>query len=440
MKPRTKLVLLIVIIHALLVLLLLSTWPENIYLVIAIEIVLLLSLLTFFQLYKRITNPLTIFSSKICHSRHHDFNSRFLKTGQPEMDKLVEACNKMIEEIQKERVHQRQQHLFLDQLIQASPTGIIILDSDQNIVTFNRAALLLFGLNENDITGKKLNTLESKLADELYHLNDGDSKVIQIDSVQYYKCQKSRFFNGGFHHYFIMLQDFTTEMLKTEKVAYEKVIRLMSHEINNSIGAINSILNSALNYKNQISKIDRVDYENALVVAIQRNESLISLMKNFADVVRISEPQKEPYDLNNLLKSTFTLMHPECQKRSIDLNVALSDTPLYFDIDVKQMEQVLLNIIKNSIEAIKKNGEIKVFFTHRSSQIILNVQDNGMGISPEIKHRLFSPFFSTKIKGQGLGLTIIKEILINHDLRFRLETNGHNLTTFQIEFKRQQVP
>ena len=105
----------------------------------------------------------------------------------------------------------------------------------------------------------------------------------------------------------------THELLSTEKKAYEKVIRLMSHEVNNSMGAINSILKSVLSYSMQLTPETKSEFENVLEVAINRNSGLIDLMKNFSDVVKIPVPNKQEYDLNELIKTVYVLTQPLCQ-------------------------------------------------------------------------------------------------------------------------------
>ena len=260
-----------------------------------------------------------------------------------------------------------------------------------------------------------------------------------MDGIQTYNCQKAHFVDRGFHHHFILIEDLTEQLLRTEKNAYEKVIRMMSHEINNSIGAINSILNSILNYRTQIQKDDALDFENALQVAIERNEKLNHFMKNFADVVRVPPPLRETTDLHSLLQDVSTLLHQECRKRNIELKMRLCESPLLVHADVQQLEQVLVNILKNSMEAIGNKGQI-IIQTKDQPQKKLCILDTGKGIPPDIQNQLFTPFFSTKKDGQGIGLTMIREILINHGFRFGLARNAEDKTEFHIIFKNGIVP
>ena len=207
----------------------------------------------------------------------------------------------------------------------------------------------------------------------------------------------------------------------------------MSHEINNSIGAINSILNSVLNYSDQLTEGDRIDYEDALKVAISRNQQLNSFMTNFANVIRIPLPVKEQCDLNDIVKSVAAFMRVECEKKSIAMTIKLEEKPIALELDFQQMEQVLVNIIKNSIEAINYNGEISLI-TQCNSHNYLIIRDNGKGISASNQKNLFAPFFSTKKDGQGIGLTLIREILLNHGFSDFSLTSKDGCTEFRIDF------
>ena len=273
--------------------------------------------------------------------------------------------------------------------------------------------------------------MPGKLPVELNKLQPGNSEIIPISGMKTFKCQKASFVDRGFNHHFILIEELTDELLKTERKAYEKVIRMMSHELNNSLGAVNSILNTCLNFKDQLQKKVKRSYEEALNVAIERNTHLNRFMENFANVVRIPSPKKIETDLYELLKNVGKFIFADIEKRNIKLRWQLDSQPLMVKLDKQQMEQVLVNIFKNAVEAIEKNGEITIVTTPNKQLII---RDNGKGVSEDIQQKLFTPFFSTKKNGQGIGLTVTREILLNHGFNFSLETNEEGETEFVIEF------
>jgi signal transduction histidine kinase len=249
--------------------------------------------------------------------------------------------------------------------------------------------------------------------------------------MQVYRCYKAGFINRGFVNHFIVLEELTSEIRAIERKSYEKVIRMMSHEINNSTGAVNSLLDLVLDYKGQLQEEDREEYTQAIQVAIDRNKHLNQFMTNFASVVRVPPPVKEPYDVHRLLQTIHTLLYAGLNKHQIAWQWQLTTQPLIVHIDVQQMEQVVLNVVKNAIEAIGEKGTITVS-THRSPRQLI-ISDTGKGISEEEQKMLFSPFFSTKKTGQGIGLTLTGEILSNHGFAFSLETRKP-FTFFTITF------
>lgn len=137
--------------------------------------------------------------------------------------------------------------------------------------------------------------------------------------------------------------------------------------------------------------------------------------------------------MNELINNAELFFRNECEQRNIIWQSELSDPSLMLEFDIIQMEQALYNIIKNAIESIDYNGTICII-TENSHQKKLIIRDSGKGISKEISDQLFTPFFSTKINGQGVGLTLTKEVLLNHNFKFNLETKSEACTEFTIIF------
>ncbi len=434
MKLRNKYILFVIIVHSIFVALSTLLFNESRYYFIAAEVLIALSIVYAAHIYKTLLKPLNLISTGIDVIREKDFNTKFVETGQDDINQLIVVYNAMIDELRNERVKQQEQHYFLERLIGATPLGIIILDLDNKIEIMNPAAVKILGGNGHIPDGSPLGELTKSPGPELALLSDGETRIIKINGIQTYKCSRSHFLDRGFRRHFILIEEFTKEIITSQKRAYEKVIRMMSHEINNSVGAINSILNSSLNYKDQLTPEDRKDFDDAIRVAIDRNHGLNRFMANFADVVRIPPPTKEFYDIHDLLRSVRVLMKSECQKRNIEWVWNLDRHPCIVQIDSRQIEQVLVNIFKNAMEAIGDNGSI-VVSTETDKVKLLKITDDGCGISPQSQPHLFNPFYSSKRYGQGIGLTMTRDILANHGFRFNLEMNDIGLTEFSINFK-----
>jgi two-component system nitrogen regulation sensor histidine kinase NtrY len=396
------------------------------------EVFIIISIVIAWNLYYQLIQPLKTLTQGLDAIRDRDFNVKFLSTGKGEVDQLIDVYNQMIDQLRNERTLQEQQHFFLEKLIYTSPTGIIILDYDGNIHQINPKAAQILSVDEKSLLNHSVNELPGNFARHLKNFRSGDTKTIKLSGANTYKLQRSQFIDRGFSRDFIMIEELTAEILAAEKNVYGKVIRMMAHEVNNTIGPVNSIMQTALNMDAlwQVNNSDAL--KDALQVALDRNQNLNLFMRNFADLVRLPEANKKHIDLNHTIASVSTLMALNASENDIKLIVDISNEPFYILADVQQMEQALINIVKNAIEAIGNKGIVK--FTADAKLKRLTITDDGKGISDQQSTQLFSPFYSTKKDGQGIGLTLVREILTNHGFEFSLQTGADGLTAFSIQF------
>ena len=432
MKLRTKFLLFVIILHAVALALSFYIFRQNKVFFIASEVLILISVFISWKLYNDLIQPLNMLMQGTDAIKDRDFNVKFVKTGKYEMDELINVYNHMIDELRTERTKQEEQHFFLEKLIQTSPTGIIILDYEDHVQQINPKALELLDLNEKEINGKTLREINHPVIQQITLLKSGESKTIALSGAATYKIQKSHFVDRGFPRHFIMIEELTAEILAAEKKAYGKVIRMMAHEVNNTVGPVNSILESALKVNELWQEKKNYSLQTALQVAVNRNHNLNLFMRNFADVVRLPEPNKKTIDLHQLIISVAKLMELKASEKRIQFQYYISDTPFFISADAQQMEQVLINVVKNAIESIEEKGTIT--FETNSQKRSLIITDTGKGIPSHIAENLFSPFFSTKKDGQGIGLTLVREILLNHGFEFSLKTIAERQTEFFIRF------
>ena len=384
------------------------------------EVFILISVVISISLYQQLISPLTYLKQGIFAIKDRDFNVKFLSTGKKEVDELVDVYNRMIDELRTERTRQEEQHFFLEKLIHTSPTGIIILDFDKQVKQINPKAT------------KILSAKPYLLDQQIHQMKTGTSKMLRVDGLNTYKIQKSRFIDRGFERIFIMLEEVTAEIFAAEKGVYSKVIRMMAHEVNNTVGPVNSIINTALSHKKLWENDSETMLKNAMKIAVDRNQNLNIFMRNFADLVKLPDANRKQIDLTELIKSVSDLMHFPATEKDIQFNLELPGDAYFISADAQQMEQALINIIKNSIEAIEQNGLITIKLNTSRRELL--IADSGRGISEEDAEQLFSPFYSTKKDGQGIGLTLVREILLNHGFEFSLKSFKTNQTIFAILF------
>ncbi len=432
MKLRTKYILFVVIIHLVALVLTYFIFNDNKIWFIVSEVFVIISIVISIRLYNQLIRPIKTLMQGVDAIKDRDFNVKFLSTGKHEIDQLTDVYNQMMDELRTERTRQEQQHFFLEKLIFTSPTGIVVLDFDDNVQQVNPKALQILGVEAGDILNYPVDKLQHVLLQQIKHLKSGENIVVKPDGINTYKLQKSHFIDRGFSRHFIMIEDLTAEILAAEKNVYGKVIRMMAHEVNNTVGPVNSIMQSALKTDKLWESHQFNILKDALQVAVDRNHNLNFFMRNFADLVKLPAANKKPVNLHQLVDSVSKLMEIKAKEKEIEFEFQLATGSFNIMADEQQMEQVLINIVKNAVEAIDKKGTI--IFKTTAAKKSLVISDTGIGISAEQTANLFSPFFSTKKDGQGIGLTLVREILVNHGFEFSLKTITNKKTEFTIMF------
>jgi two-component system nitrogen regulation sensor histidine kinase NtrY len=414
MTLRAKIIVYFVALHVVLAGAAVFVLMGNTSLLFVVEVLFAISVIISYRLVRALFVPLDLLRTGAELISEREFTSRFTPVGQPEMDALIRVYNEMIDRLRDERLTAEEQQQLLQRIVQASPSGIAICDFDGNIQQMNPAAQKL---------------VSPELLDQMKSIAAGESRLLSGYGAQRLKVWRTEFRDRGFLKTFFLIEELTDELRLSEKAAYEKLIRMMSHEVNNSVGAVRSLLESILRYARDIRGEDREDFTAAITVASSRIDSLNRFMRDFAEVVRIPPPHRTRVDISAVVREIASLLKPEVEERHIDLRVTL-DGSEPVDADRAQIEQVILNVLRNAIEAVGQKGTIDVAMRHRSLVVI----DSGPGIPPEIRAELFNPFFSTKRDGRGLGLTIVQEILTNHGFGFSLETRQQGGAEFRIRF------
>lgn len=430
MKLSIKYFLYIGFLHVFLLTLNIVFLRDRPWLFLLAELVLIISLYIAWKLYRSFIVPIQLLAAGAESLKEKDFSIQFNPVGQQEMDVLIEVYNKMIEQLRQERAQQEERNNLLQKVISASPAGIMLLDLEGRISTINPAAQRIFEQEIGHLLGMLLESLTPPFGKELASLPPDQVVVIQAKGTRFYRCVKSKFVDRGFERQFLMIEELTNEILKTEKQAYDKVIRMMSHEVNNSICAINSILQSFADVHPE-----EEGFHEAVEIAMNRNHRLVKFMSNFADVIKVPSPSLKLVNANLLIKDLSRLMEADCKKRQVTLELNYEDEDLKVVLDVVQFEQVMVNVMKNALESVEKGGKIIISLNSQG----LKVLDNGKGISPEVQKKLFSPFYSTKPQGQGIGLMLVREILHNHHFPFSLNTRPDGWTEFSILWKQQEI-
>ncbi|MGH9238532.1 MAG: sensor histidine kinase [Vicinamibacterales bacterium] len=434
MTPRARFAAYLVVVHLLLAGVGIALWRRSPQLLLVVETVIVVSAITGFVLAHRLLRTLADVKAGALLIRDGDFTSRLRPVGQPEVDALGSVYNRMVDSLRDERTRLQEQQHFLADVLRVSPSGIVVLDFDGGIASVNPAAERLLGAAGSHLTGTRLADIGSRVATALAELPGGATVVVDVDGARRVRCHHGTFLDRSFRRSFLLIEELTEELRQAERTAYEKLIRVMAHEVNNSVTASNSLLTSSLAYANELSSDSRKDFEQAIGVVIQRTAELNRFMHSFADVFRLPVPATRPERIVPLVKRIVRLLSSPAEVSArVTWDWIVDDPDVTADFDRGQMEQVLINVLQNALDA--EADRIMIRLQSRGGiRPTLSIEDSGLGFEPEAEANLFTPFFSTKANGQGIGLTLVREILSAHGFGYSLHRRPGEPTTFTIVF------
>jgi signal transduction histidine kinase len=401
---------------------------------LAVEAVFAVSLAAGIAIVQRLFRAIAFVGDSAQFLQESDYTARFVPVQQPEIDRLIGVYNRMVDHLRAERQRVQEQHFFLSRVLEVSPSGILVLDFDGRLDLVNPAAGRMLQQGPDALRGRVLAGSGVPLLEAVSAIAAGEGRIVGLHGGRRVRVQHGTFMDRGFARSFYLLEELTEELRQTEKAAYEKLIRMMSHEVNNSVGASSSLLQSCLSYAGQLAPDDRADFERALQIAIDRMGQLNAFMRGFADVVRLPAPARQPTDLREMLARIETLTAASRGAQGITWRWEEDGAFPLLPLDRVQMEQALVNIVKNGMEAAGEGGRltIRLGFVGQRPQLV--VEDSGPGIPPDVREHLFTPFFTSKPGGQGIGLTMVQEILAGHRLEFALDGPVGGPTRFTILF------
>jgi nitrogen fixation/metabolism regulation signal transduction histidine kinase len=431
---RTKFAVYLVAVHLPFAALAVYALRKNPFLLVAAEVAFVASLVYGFRLVRGYLGLVERVRDGSRFIAEGDFTARFRPTGNAETDALVDVYNRMAESLREERVRNQEQNFFLERVLDASPFGLVTFDYDGRIASVSPGAERLLGFGAAAALGREPAELDHPNAAALAGLGDNESRVVAFTGNRRVKVQRGTFMDRGFPRSFVTLAELTEELRRSEKAAYEKLIRMMSHEVNNTVAASTSILHACLALAPDVGDDDREDYETGLRTVIERTDRLNAFMRGFADVVRLPDPKLAPCDLAPVLEHILDLMRATATDRGVAFVRELASDVPPVPLDRVQMEQVFVNVVKNAVEAAGPGGVVTVRLDAADGVVRAVVEDSGPGISPDVADRLFTPFFTTKQEGQGIGLTVVQEVLTRHGFTFSLESRPGEPTRFTVVF------
>lgn len=348
---------------------------------------------------------------------------------------------------QKERREKEAQHNYLNYLVEQIGVGIITFRDDGRIDLINPAAKTIFAdRNIPEIASlNKYNPEFEKLIRDLELNEKALIRIIVKDELFYLTVQKSLFKLEDKFYWLISFQDINSELDKKELDAWQKIIRVLTHEIMSSISPVTSLSEHLLNKIQDPNKPGIVkkpdgklmeDLGEGLEIIKTRGEGLMEFVKHYHSLTHLPTPVLEEVQLGPFLEKILSLIDPECKKNNISLMLEIRE-PIQTSIDPQLIEQVLLNLIRNSIQALEGIGSgksISIFADSDVTGIQVSIRDNGCGIDIDNMDNIFIPFYTTRTKGSGIGLSFAKQIMRLHNGQISVKSDKGKGAEFIIRF------
>lgn len=364
-------------------------------------------------------------SSMIAGWRDSEFGLSISAPASPELYALTEELNAVGDLLRQERRSLVQRELLLQTVIQSSPMAVLLCDRTGHIVLANLKARQWFG-RRGQLEGNTLKTATGDLPEPLRTALDKEGESIctlgQEPDTETFHVSRTRFELNGQANHLILVRPMTRELNRREAAVWKNVIRLMSHEINNSLAPISSLAHSGrtLANKHGVPTLDRVFYtiEN-------RARHLNEFINAYARFAKLPPPASQQVDLRQFLP-------PLCDALECRLDPPAGEPWGWFD--PAQVEQVLINLVKNALEAGSPAGDVMVQWLTGDNGGVLEVADRGQGMAAESMERALLPFYSTKRTGSGLGLALAREIMEAHEGRIEIKPRDGGGTVVSLCF------
>jgi len=345
----------------------------------------------------------------------HDYSVRVAGGQRDELGELVDLYNEIGEILHQERKSVRQRELLLQTALDSSPTAIVLVNPRERVLYANveaRRLLLGGGRLRGHNFGEVLNRCPDEMREVLASKQDGLFTVDNDGQVETYHLARRRFTLNQQPHALYLLRRLTADLGRQEAEIWKKVIRTLSHELNNSLAPISSLAHSAQILARDPGKADRL--EEVFSAIRQNTERLSQFLEGYARFARLPQPQRRQVNWEDFVGSLRTLHH-------FDLEDELPRQPGYFD--PAHLQQVLTNLFKNAAEASEGSPEISLRIRADGTRgTFIEVRDRGRGISADVLRQALLPFYSTKKEGTGLGLALCREIIEAHGGRIRIQS------------------
>ncbi len=415
---------------------------------VATAVSALLVILLLVELFRFIDRSNLEFVNLLQSLKYQDFTRSYRrKYTEKSFRELEETFNEILAIYREAKMDQAAQYQYLQMVLEHIQIALVCFDEAGDVILFNRAAARLF--KRTGIT--KLEPLKSEYP-ELYRgmvdLEAGQRELIRInaeDEVLRLAVTATGLRIREKNYKLVSLQDIRQELEEQELDSWQKLIRVLTHEIMNSVTPVSS-LSEAINEMlvdeqgrrlppSELDPDDLEDMYSSLATIEERSKGLLKFVSDYKNLNRLPKPSFESLSINVLLGSMEKLFARDMEQAGIDFHVNKVSDEQRIWADSQMIQQVLINLINNAMEAVenRKTKNIRLGAESQGERTTIKVRDNGKGIDPEDADKVFIPFFTTRKKGSGIGLSLSRQIMRIHKGSIYFHSNKKG-TTFTLEF------
>lgn len=414
-----------------------------IYEVIALPIIIY-QVIDFYNFHKQAQKEVEQFVESI---QYRDFSRNFNVSQAPvdlkPLRKGFNEINSAFKVISKEKETQYQ---YLQKILELVDTGIISYEMETGEVVWMNESLKRMLLVPYLKTIHSLEKRDEELYKKVIDLKPGDNHIATVHQEKNtFKILLSAtaFQTEGKKFQLIAFQNINEALDETESKAWQKLLSVMTHEIMNSVAPISSLADTLKNRLQQ--SVQHLDNSNGVVDDLEvgintikrRSEGLLKFAEVYRNLNKITTPTLKHVFVRDLFENMHNLMQPTLNQKGIEMEIILKDPELTLDVDNNLIEQVLINLIVNAIEAVKESEHPRIVLSATiaaHNKLAVKVTDNGYGMNEEVMNNIFIPFFSTKKNGSGIGLSLCKQIMMLHKGNITVQSVESKGTVFTLQF------
>jgi nitrogen fixation/metabolism regulation signal transduction histidine kinase len=414
---------------------------------ILVGIIILIQIFALIRYIDRTNRDLTSFLESI---RFSEFSRSFQIEGMgSSFDELNRAFNDVINDFQKVRSEKEEHFHYLQSIVQNIDVAIIAYRKDGTVELINKAAKVLFQIHSlKNING--LDQLSKELVNTLLNISPGENTLVKVhdqDDILQLAINSTEFKVKDKLIILATINNIQSVLEEQETEAWQKLIRVLTHEIMNSITPIAS-LSSTLdimlkgitdggNIREDLDMETVMEIQQALQTINKRSTGLLHFVNTYRNLTRIPKPNFKIFPIKDLFNNIYLLMEEEILTHRINYLTNIDPESIEVSADEQLIEQVIINLIRNSMHALENRKEptieLKAYYNKRS-RVTIQVYDNGHGILPEVLDKIFIPFFTTKQSGSGIGLSLSRQILRLHNGTITANSVPEQETVFTLTF------